>query len=138
MHIYNLYRINSVYDADLMDIVKSFIASVGLPAVSEIYDEVAKKCLSLLQPSIKSWQSEGLLVLGEHNTLVKSPLFQKVWDRALQLYPKKRLSIVSTGQEYPAGDVDNVKAYYKDVALPNEMHLKDQFTKKVQPPFNRR
>ena len=96
----------SKHDPDLMDLAGCFIAAAGLPTTSNIYDEVADKCLSLLQPAVRLWKREGLIILGSNDVLIKCPLFQKLWDHAMRV-SSKWPSITSTTQ---SAGVDEVHA----------------------------
>lgn len=98
LHTHSLYQITSLHDEDLVHLAKSFITAAGLPTIPQVYEEVANKCLSFLQSSTQLWQSQGLIILGDNNTLAKCPLFQKLWDYAIKQPLKRRLSIASTGQ----------------------------------------
>jgi hypothetical protein len=59
-----------------MNLAVDVIVATKLPASHNLAD----KLLSLIRSSAESWQSEGLLVPGPNNTLVKSPIFQLMWD----------------------------------------------------------
>jgi hypothetical protein len=64
-----------MHDANFMTLAKYLITAAGLPTFSQVYEEVACKCLELIQLSVQSWQDEGLVVPGNNNTLVKCLLF---------------------------------------------------------------
>jgi hypothetical protein len=70
-----------MHDANFMALARYIVTAAGLPTISQVYEEVACKCLGLIQSSVQSWQDQGLLVPGNNNTLVKCPLFQSMWDR---------------------------------------------------------
>ena len=129
IHTHNLYQISSIHDDHLMEVGKAFQSAANLPAVSQILDEVAKKCFSLLLPAIKTWQSEGLIIPGNNNVLVKCPLFQSLWDHAIQLHPKRKLPSVSKGEVSAASGA--AKAYPKSVTLSNDTSPENKFSKKV-------
>ena len=95
----------SKHDAGLMDLAGCFIAAAGLPTNPNVYDEVADRCLSLLQPAVRLWEREGLIILGSNDVLIKCPLFQELWDHAMLVSSKRKPSITSTTQ-FACGDID--------------------------------
>jgi hypothetical protein len=97
VHTRNLYQM-SLGDTDLIDLAKSIVEAAGLPSSFRVHEEVAKKCLLLLQPSIRSWKREGLIIRGPNDTFIKCPLFKKLWDHEIRLSPKKTLSNASSAQ----------------------------------------
>jgi hypothetical protein len=95
----------SKHDAALKGLTEAFIEAAGLPTVTRIYKEVADKCFCLLQYSVRSWQTKGLIIPGGNGVLIKCPLFQRLWDCALQLSSKRKLSIIPTAQ-FPEDNID--------------------------------
>lgn len=88
----------SMGDTNLVDLAKSIVEAAGLPSSFRVHEEVAKKCLLLLQPSIRSWKREGLIIRGPNDIFIKCPLFKKHWDHEIRLSPRKKLSNASSVQ----------------------------------------
>lgn len=130
IHTHNLYQISSIHDAHLMEVGKAFQSAANLPAVPQILEEIAQKCFSLLLPAIKTWQSEGLIIPGNNNALVKCPLFQSLWGHAIQLHRKRKQSSVSKGKVSAVSAVDKAKAYPKSVTLSNDISPENKYPKK--------
>jgi hypothetical protein len=93
---------------DLQDLALCIIAAAGLPSTRPVREDVAVKCLSLVEPSLRSWQREGLIIHESNGVLIKCPLFQKLWDFAMKLPSKRKLAIVPTTQ-LPEEDMDGEK-----------------------------
>lgn len=99
----------SIHDADLIGLATAVVAAAGLPTTAQVCEEVANKCFSLLEPSVRFWQSEGLIIPGDNNVLIKCPEFQRLWDHEVQLSPKGAQWTLSTAQ-FPANDIDKMSA----------------------------
>jgi hypothetical protein len=106
MHSHSLYQLTGVRDPHVVELANSIIAAARLPTIPQVLEAAAIKCLSFLQLSAESWLSEGMIVPGKNNCLVKCPLLQKLWDRAVRKSPGRSLSIISTSQIFSASDDD--------------------------------
>lgn len=131
MHSHSLYRVTGVRDPHVVELANSIIAAARLPTIPQVHEEVAVKCLSFLQLSAESWLSDGLIVPGKNNCLVKCPLLQKLWDRAVRKSPGRSLSIISTSQIFSASDDDKPNLCLESLNSTNAKCSTDKSAKKV-------
>lgn len=115
-----------MYDADLMDLSKSVVAAARLPTTSLVCEEVAARCLALVQPAVRSWKSKGLVVLGHDNVLVKCPLFRNLWEQEMQRSPKKNLLNISAS---------NLSSRHSNETSQTKPPSHDKSPKKVWSPY---
>jgi hypothetical protein len=71
-------------DARLKKLSDLFIQSSNISDTPEARDIVEERCSALLYSSAHQWRMEGLLSLDENDQLVKSSIFKRVWDNAVE------------------------------------------------------
>lgn len=119
-----------MHDAYLAKVTKTLIGAAGLPAIPQVYEEVAARCLSLLRSSVESWRSDGLIVQGNKNSLVKCPLFQELWDQTGNVPPNITMPVISTTGGSPA-DFDEI-GFSPNSVTPTDLNPSDgQLNRKV-------
>jgi hypothetical protein len=64
MEFWNMEALYANPNRPLMDLAACIVAVAGLPTTRQVYENTADKCLSLLQPALRLWQSEGLIIPG--------------------------------------------------------------------------
>ena len=83
MHHHDLYQVTNINDPIFVDLVNLIKSEAGVPNTRNWEHKVPAKCTDLINTSTRAWKRDGLLVT-HNNVIVKSPLFQHLWDRAVQ------------------------------------------------------
>lgn len=84
LHFNDLYELLDNDDAKLKKLSDLFIQSSNISDTPETRDIVTERCSALIYSSAHQWRMEGLLGIDENDQLVKSPIFKRIWDDAVE------------------------------------------------------
>jgi len=83
MHHNNLYQVTNFDDPVFVNLVNLVKSEAGVPNTRNWEHKVPSKCEALINTSTKAWERDGILV-ARNKVIMKSPLFQYLWDCTVQ------------------------------------------------------
>jgi hypothetical protein len=83
MHYNNLYHVPKHSSVSITNVAGHIRGRAALPETDEVVEKLCRKCVQLINTSVRDWKDKGMLVAtggGGGGWLRKSPAMRRAWD----------------------------------------------------------
>lgn len=130
MHFCNLYELTDFKDERFVQLVGFLLTTSSIPDFTRAKDVLSERCAALIYSSAYQWRRDGMLTMDANNRLIKSTIFDQVWNDAVQSNLYSRVSIDIPLEKQPnSRPRDHITSF--EPGFSNYRDLGKNFSKKV-------